>query len=468
MKAVSKFAIALALGSLSLTASVAVSAADEKPKKEKKAKKGKEADGPAELKLALSKEFTAVYQPVINEYIKARGPEPATNAPQAAKTAFDAASASAATAATPSWGAIKAAVLNEDDRYQAGVFGFQIGRETKNKPLQLEAADMILASTTTPAAQIPIYTYQKGAIAYEASDWANAELYMTKAHGLGYKNLSTPGGIEMLIADALNAQKKYPESLAWMEKSLAASKVPGTQALPTNFYPRAANVALRSKDRALITRWMSELVRSDPKPDYWHDAIMQTYAAGGLDTQEELDLMRLLRSVGGMKYEQNYSAYATDALIAFFPTEMKAVLDEGFAKGTISKTNATFGGRYSDVMEKLKLEPYSTAVLDQDIASAKTGAQAAFAGDIALSVGEYARAKGAYEAAIAKGSIVDKDGKDLMERTVMRLGMAKLKLGDAAGAKAEFAKVTSATRKAVADYWAIYADQMAKAPPAAA
>lgn len=462
MKAVSKFAIALALGALSVNAGTAMAAEEsakkEKPKKEKKAKKGKEADANAPLKLALSKEFTAAYQPVINAYVKARGPDPA---PEATVTA-------AATAAAPSWAALKAAIMNEDDRYQAGVFGFQIGRELKNTAMQVEAVDLVLASTTTPAAMRPVYTYQRGAIAYEAKDWPTAETWMTKAYELGYKNTVTPGGIEMLLADVTNMQNKFPESLAWMEKSLAASKVPGTQALPTNFYARAANVALKSKDPALITRWMSERVRSNPTPDYWHDAIMQTYAAGKLDTQEELDLMRLLRTVGGMKFEQNYSAYATDALIAFFPTEMKAVLEEGFAAGTISKNNATFGGRYSDTIEKLKIEPFSVAVLDQDIASAKTGAQAAFAGDIALSVGEYARAKAAYEAAIAKGSIMDKDGNNLMERTIMRLGMAKLKLGDAAGARAEFAKVTSGGRKSVADYWALYAEMMEKGKAGAA
>jgi hypothetical protein len=302
MKAVSKFAIALALGSLSMTASTAAWAADEKPKKEDKKKKGKEAEAPAQLKLAMSKEFTAVYQPVINAYIKAK----------------DAATASA------SWDAIKAAIKNEDDRYQAGVFGMQIGRETKNAAMQSESVELVLASTTTPADQRTAYTFQKAATAYDTKDWANAEIWLIKAYEAGYRSNSIRGGIEMLVADALNFQKKYPESLAWMERSLVASAQPGAAALPDSFYPRGANVALKIKDRALIARWMTALVRSNPTPDYWHDALMQTYAAGGLDTQEELDLMRLLRSVGGMKYEQNYSAYATDALI--FPDR-----DEGSA-----------------------------------------------------------------------------------------------------------------------------------------
>jgi hypothetical protein len=438
MKSVSKFALAFALASISITGAAQAQTA-EKPKKEKpaKEKKGKE-QAPAAVKLALSKEFNAAYSPVVNAYVKSKD----------------------AVAAAAGWGAIKAAIKNEDDRYQAGIFGSQIGRESKNAAMSAEALELVLASTSTPADQRSIYTFQKAATAYDAKDWANAETWLIKAHAAGYKSTSIPGGVEVLISDALEMQKKFPESLDWRQKSIDASKAPGAIALPDNFYARAANIAIKSGQTPLVAKWLKELVRVKPTPDYWHDALMQTYKVADLDTQEVLDLMRLLRSVGGMKYEQNYAAYATDALIAFFPTEMKSVLDEGFAKGTITKANATFGGRYREAEDKLKLEPFSLKVLDQDIASAKTGAASAFAGDIALSVGEYARAKGAYETALASGKIADKEGKDLSERTRMRLGIAKLKLGDLVGAKAEFAKITSPNRKAVADYWALYVEQM--------
>lgn len=435
MKRVSKFAIAVAMAAVSVTSASGAYAADEKPKKEKK---GKKEEAPAAAKLVLSKEFRAVYDPVVATYLKSKDPAPAALA----------------------WESIKAAIKNEDDRYQAGVFGLQIGREIKNNDVQLNAVELVLASTYTPADQKAAYTFQKAAFAYDSKDWLTAEVWLIKAHDMGYKSTTIAGGLEMLIADSYNAQKKYPESLAWMQKSLDASKLPGAKALPENFFPRAANNAIRSADAGLVSKWMRELVKSNPKPDFWHDALMQTYKFADLDSQEVLDLMRLLRTVGGMKYEQNYSAYATDAVIAFFPTEMKTVLEEGFANGTISKSNATFGGRYNDVIDKLKIDAYSVTVLDQDIASAKTGAALAFAGDIALSVGEYARAKTAYEAAIAKGAITDKEGKDLSERTIMRLGIAKLKLGDLAGAKADFAKISSGGRKSVADYWSLYAEQM--------
>jgi hypothetical protein len=170
-----------------------------------------------------------------------------------------------------------------------------------------------------------------------------------------------------------------------------------------------------------------------------------------------------------MKYQQNYSSYANDSIAAFFPTEVKALLEEGFASGTISKNTPTYRDLYAEVLEKLQTDPFSVADLDKDLAAARTGFDAAITGDMALSVGEYGRAKAAYEAALTKGSLIDREGKDLTERTTMRLGMAKLRLGDVDGARAEFAKIQSSGRKAVADFWTVYADQLGKtgAKPAA-
>lgn len=446
MKSVSRFALALAVSSLSLTASAGAWAADEKPKKEK-GKKGKEEAAPTAPKPSPSKEFNAVYEPVVKVYTKDKN---------------------AATAAA-SWEAIKAAIKTEDDRYQAGIFGYQIGGEAKIDKMRNEAIDLVIASTFTPADQRAAYTFQKAAIAYDGQDWPNAEIWLIKAHEAGYKSPSIKGGLEWLTADALFRQKKNEAALDWMQKSLDASKRPGALALPDNFFVRSANIALGTRQGPVVAKWMQELVRSQPTADFWQDGVSQTLKYYDLDVQETLDLMRLLRMVGGMKYEGNYLNYATPSMAAFFPVEIKALLDEGFSSNTISKSKLTFKDLYDSVDEKLKVDPFSLAQLDADIAAAKTGFDSANAGDIALSVGEYAKAIASYEKALAAGSIVDREGKDLADRTVMRLGMAKAKTGDFAGARAALAKVVTPSRKAVADFWSIYIDQLEKgAAPAAA
>jgi hypothetical protein len=127
--------------------------------------------------------------------------------------------------------------------------------------------------------------------------------------------------------------------------------------------------------------------------------------------------------------------------------------------GIIQKTNSFF-------TEQLKAASEADAVLrtgwDQDeviALKAAKGMQPSLFGDTMLSYSEYARAQKLYEAALAKGSVVDKDGIDQSERTRLRLGIAKAMQGDFVGAKADFAAVNEPRRKVIAEYWLIYIAQ---------
>ena len=50
------------------------------------------------------------------------------------------------------------------------------------------------------------------------------------------------------------------------------------------------------------------------------------------------------------------------------------------------------------------------------------------------------------------------------DRTRFRLAMAKTMMGDHAGAKADFAQITTPNRKAIAEYWLLHIDHAGKAP----
>jgi tetratricopeptide (TPR) repeat protein len=440
MKSVSKFALVFALGAFSVVPFAGAHAMQKEEKATKKDKKGKENEkaAPAAFQPKLSKEFSAVYSPVVNAYVKSK----------------DAATAAAA------WANIKAAIKSEDDRYQAGIFGVQIGSETKNDAMRSEAIDLVLASPVTPAQQRGGYTYMKGAFAYDAKNWAAAETFLIQAHAAGYKP-TVAGGIEMLVANAMSQQKKFPEALDWMQKAIDGSKVAGATPLPANTYASAANFALKSKQAPLISKWMKELVKNSPSKDFWHDALIQSYNSVNYDAQETLDLLRLLRQVGAMKFEQNYAIYVDAADKRRLPAEVTAVLDEGFKAGTITKANLRFSEDYTDAKSRAEADRAQLAVVERDAQNAKTGFDAMLSGDIFLAYRDFAKAASIYEAALAKGGMNDREGKNQTDRALTRLGIAKLNLGDVAGARAAFAKVTSTNRREIADYWMIHADQVA-------
>lgn len=434
MKFVSKFAIALSLAGLSLASTQAV--AQDKPKKEKK---GKEA-APAAPKRNYSKPFVTAYTPVADLLKKD---------PAAAKAAFP---------------AVVAAIGNDDDRYEAGILAINIGAPLKDLVFQEQGIDLLLASATTPADLKKEYTFRKGALAYDGKNFANAEKYMIDAYNLGHRG----NNIEFLISNAMSQQNKDVDATAWLGKAIEADKAKGT--VNKAYYLRAANLAAKSKNYGGAANWYKELLKTDKNPDYWHDALAFFDRSLDLNPEESLDLMRLMRASDALRFQQEYAQYL-DSLSYIgvrYPAEAVSVLEEGFAKGIISRNNVTFSEKYNEAKGRLAED---TRTLPGTVAPAKASPRpmlASLTADSFFSHKDYKTASELYATALAKGPVLDKDGKDQTDRTRFRLAMSKTMLGDYAGAKADFAMLTSANRKAIAEYWLMFIDQKMAAPAAAA
>jgi tetratricopeptide (TPR) repeat protein len=437
MKFVSKFALALSLAGLSLASTQAV--AQEKPKKEKK---GKEAAAPAAPKRNYSKPFIAAYTPVVDKLNKAKDPA-------GAKADFP---------------ALVAAIGTDDDRYEAGILAINIGAGLKDLVFQEQGIDLLLASATTPANIKTEYTFRKGAIAYDGKRYPDAEKFMTDAYNMGHR----ANNIEFLISNAQSQQGKDVDATAWLVKAIDADKAKGT--VNKAYYVRAANLSAKAKNYGGAANWYKQLLATENNADYWHDALAYFDRSLKFDPEESLDVMRLMRVTNGLRFQQEYAQYL-DSLSYIgvrYPAEAVSVLDEGFAKGVISRNNVTFSEKYNEAKSRLAED---TRTLPGTVAPAKAspkGMLASLTADSFFSHKDYKTAKELYESALAKGPVLDKDGKDQTDRTRFRLAMSKVMLGDHAGAKADFAMINGANRKAMAEYWNMYIDHMTKAPAAPA
>ena len=356
--------------------------------------------------------------------------------------------------------AVKAAAVNDDDRYVAGSFAINLGAQSKDLAVQKEGIELLLASPITPAANKPVYIFQLGAIAYDAKDYPAAEGFLKQAFDGGYK----PGNTAILTSNALSQQKKYGEAQTWLRKGIDATIAAGEKAQPT-WYVQGAAYAIKAKDNVASTIWLKDVVRADPQPKYWHDALIVYSNGSNLDLAENLDLLRLLRLTGSMTYEQDYSLYVESADARRYPTEVKSVLDEGFAKGVISRKNITFAESYAAASGLVAEDVRTLATIEAPARASASPYQSVLAADAFLSNGNYAKAKELYELALSKGKIVDKAGADQTARVLTRLGMSKVGVGDLAGAKTEFAKIQTGNRKVIAEYWTIFVDH--KMQPAA-
>ena len=429
MNRISKFAAALALGSFAVVPA-AYAAKDEKKKEE--------AEKP--VKRNFSKEFQKAYAPAVDAFMKKKD-------------------MAAAAAAFP---AVEAAILNVDDRYEAGVFAFNLGAQMKDVALQRKGVNLIVESGVAPANVKPAYTFQQALYFYNDKDYATAATKMLEAYNMGYRG----SNVEVQISNAYRLQNNYSEAINWLGKAVEATKAAGGKP-DTQWFAQALNYATRSKDNAQILRWGKEMVKYDPRPETYHDALFQYQRIADLDNLESLSVLRLARLNKALMFEHEYKQYVEYADARRYPAEVAAVLDEGFAKGTISKNNLTFSEIYTSA-QKLIPELSGTWAQDEKAAlAAPKGYSAMLTGDALLSFGQYARAKAMYEAALAKGGIVDRDGIDQTDRALTNLGIAQTHLKDWAGAKAAFAKISGAKRKGIAEYWLIYIDQQSAAQPAA-
>lgn len=437
MKLVSKFALALSLVAVG-AAPAAFAQSDEKPKKEKK---GKEA-APAAAKKNYSKPFVAAYMPVADMLNKKK----------------DAAGAKA------EFPKVLAAIGNDDDRYEAGILAINIGAPLKDLAFQEQGIDLLLASASTPVDLKKEYTFRKGAIAYDGKKFADAEKFMVDAYNLGHRG----NNIEFLISNAQSQQNKDAEAIQWISKAIEASKASGQ--VNKAYVVRAANLAAKTKNYAGAATFYKDLVKAENNPDYWHDALAFFNRSLDMNPEESLDLMRLMRVTNGLRFQQEYAAYL-DSLSYVgvrYPAEAVSLLDEGFAKGVISRNNVTFSEKYNEAKGRLAED---TRTLPGTIAPAKAspkGMLATLTADSFFSHKDYKTAKELYESALSKGPVLDKDGNNQTDRTRFRLAMSKTMLGDYAGAKADFAQITGANRKAIAEYWTMYIDHLTKAPAAAA
>ena len=433
MKRVSKYALYFALTAFAVPAFVSAQTAD-KPKKEEKAKKDKK-DKKAEAAKPqgqFSKEFIAAYTPTNDAYEKAKDyPKAKSLVP-----------------------ALLAAAKSDDEKVQAGRLTFLIGAQVQDIPIQKQGIDLALSSATVPTPIKSVFVFQRGAFASSEKNYAAAIPDFLAAYNDGYRG----NNVEWLIGNAYQQQNNNAEAMSWYLKMVDAARA--KNALPDRaVLSRALELSGKMKDVAQVAYWGKESIRAYPEPKVYRDATIFYDRTAQLEGQESLDLMRLARLNKGLVLESDFRNFVEAANPLRYPAEAIAVINEGLAAGIIQKTNSFF-------IEQLNAANQADAALrtgwDQDekaaLAAAK-GMQPSLFGDTMLSYNEYARAQRLYEAALAKGGVIDNERKDQSERTRLRLGIAKAMQGNIAGAKADFAAVSEPRRKVIAEYWLIYLDQ---------
>jgi len=411
----SKFALALAL-----TAGVAVGAAGFAEPAYAQQKKGKAGQN--------SKGFVAAYEPV-NKALEA--------VPEGGDY-------SSVKAQIPT---LLAAAENEDDRMVAGQMVLVIGNKSTDPKLQRQGLELMLSSGKVPAEQVGQFQYFVANLAYQADDFTAARTALEAATAAGFTDEQLPA----LMAETYFGTNAKKEGLNYLIKAARDRQAAG-QAVPESWMLRGLQVSYEMKDAAASNDLAALLVTASPTPKNWQAALQVMREVNSTWTTEEiLDLSRLMMDSGGMRTDNDLAEYIDAADPRKLSNEVLAALDTATKAGVINATAPRFADIRQIAQDRAASDRAEAPHAKTEAQAAASGTVAFGAGDLFLSIGNYADAEAMYQLAIDKGGVD-------ANRALTRKGIAQARQGKTAEAKATLAQVQG-TRAPLANLWAIYAEK---------
>lgn len=341
-----------------------------------------------------------------------------------------------------------AAIENEDDRYLAGNVHFSLGVKLRDRALQQQGIELMLASGKAPARANAEMSYLLGEWAYEAEQWARARQYFQAARAGGY----TEGNAEGLTAESYFKEGQIQQGLTYLEGLIEQRRAAGQQA-PEVWLRRALAVAYEARDAAQAGKWSALLAAEYPTADNWRRAWLVVDQLQSPDPKANLDLLRLMALTNSLTDRQSFVRYLDAIDPRIMATEAGRVLAAARTAGAFTEADPDYARIKALVDARAPGEPAEAAGYAAEAPRAATGRPAENAGDLYLALEDFAKAEAMFQLALTKGGI-DRDA------VLTRLGIAQARAGKYAEAKATFAQVAGA-RASIAQLWTAYVDSKA-------
>jgi len=255
-----------------------------------------------------------------------------------------------------------------------------------------------------------------------------------------------PDDVDMLVqAASVNAAlNNKPGVVELLTKAIDLREAAGQKGDRSWYEFRAQSVIdgnMNDKIMPVLLSW----VKAFPEPKSYNTAIELTkQRAGNLDNNTLIDFGRLLWSAGAMTTAGNYLEYAEAAIDRGMPNEAETVLKAGIDKKLIDPAKQGIGEVVKQASAKNAESKAGLAALEKD---AKTSPRIALVvADTFANLGQYDKAIPYYKGLVGN-TVVDQDTVNL------RLGVALMKTGDKAGAKAAFDAVKAGPRQSIAQFY---------------
>jgi tetratricopeptide (TPR) repeat protein len=339
---------------------------------------------------------------------------------------------------------VRAAMENDVDKFTMGNALIALGGKMKDTEVQKQGLLLALESGRVSPAEVGLFNYYLGRFANEAGNYVEARRRFQASLQAGY----VEGEPDVLIAETYFKNNENAEGLRYLAGLIDKRRAAGEQ-VPEAWYRRGQAIAYEAKLAAEAADYSQKLLNAYNTPDNWKRAF-QVLQATPADDQATLDVLRLMRVTGALDQRQQYVSYVEMATRAGLPSEVLAVLAEGVSKGAFNSGDGFYGEQKAMAEANAAEDRVDPAKLMAEARAAASGVTAHGAGDLFLSLGNYADATAMYQIAVEKGS------RD-RELTLTRLGIAQLLAGQYDAGKATLAQVAG-PRASVARIWTAYAD----------
>lgn len=346
-----------------------------------------------------------------------------------------------------------AAVETGDDKFFAGSFAVNLGSKLRDPSLQRRGIKAMLESGMAGDDE-PRFNAIAGQFAYQAKDYAEAQLYLQRAVDAGYRE----DNLEALLAEAYIANNQVEKGLSMLGDAILAGRQSGTLA-PESWYRRGIGSAYSAKDIAHVAQFGAMFIADYPQPGNVGVAVTVVRDLGNFGAQETLDLMRLMGRSKSYNEPRDYVEYIQAADPRRLPGEVLDIVNAGLAAGQLKMSDPFVSDAKEQATLRASADRASLASFEADARKPSANeATATGAADAFLSYGQAAKAEELYSIALTK------TGAD-MERILTRQGIAQFDQGKYGEAQKTFARITG-KRAPIAQLWAAYAQSKAPKPAA--
>ena len=201
-----------------------------------------------------------------------------------------------------------------------------------------------------------------------------------------------------------------------------------TRRAPEEELQMLANCYLKQKDNGGYVAAIEKLVTLYPKKEYWFDLLNRVQKKPGFSDRLALDVFRLKQAIGTLAGASEYMEMAQLAIQSGVPSEAKAIVEKGYANGTLGKDkDADRQKRLRDLAVKAAEESLKArAQSEKDALEAKDGTGLVHVGLNYAAEGQADKGAALIEQGIKKG------GLKRPEEAKLQLGVVQLKGGQAA------------------------------------